>query len=84
MTIYEDSTVLIKDLIKDKDYDYIEYRIPSRESNDGEFAGAFRVEDGKIISIDGDSYNEEERVYAAEEWSDNRYPHALTILVCED
>lgn len=83
MTIYKDSTVLIKDLIKDKDYDYVEYRIPSKESNKGEFAGAFKVENGKIISIDGDSYNEEERVYAAEEWSYNKHP-ALTILVYED
>lgn len=83
MTIYKDSTVLIKDLIKDKDYDYVEYRIPSKESNKSEFAGAFKVEDGKIISIDGDSYNEEERVYAAEEWSYNKHP-ALTILVYED
>lgn len=44
MIIYEDSTVLIKDLIKDKVYDYVEYRIPSKESNDGEFAGAFKIE----------------------------------------
>lgn len=84
MTIYEDSVVLIKDLIKDKDYEYVEYRVPSKESNNGEFAGAFRVKDGKIISIDGDSYDEEERVYAAEEWSNDKYPHALTIIVCAD
>lgn len=83
MTIYEDSVVRIKDLIKDKNYDYVEYRIPSKESNKGDFAGAFRVEDGKIISIDGDSYKEEERVYAAEEWFYNKHP-ALTILVCKD
>ena len=47
----EKSYPTIGDLIKNKDYDYVEYRvtIPSADRQDDIFAGAFRTESGKII-----------------------------------
>lgn len=50
----EESYPTIGDLIKNKDYDYVEYRV-TISSADGQniFAGAFRTESGKIITLDG-------------------------------
>lgn len=63
----------IGDLIKNKDYDYVSYRlkIQSKEDifPDGIFAGCFKSKDGEIISLDGDTYSKEEEVFEYEEWS---------------
>ena len=63
----------IGDLIKNKDYDYISYRMIIPVVNDGEsiFAGCFKSEGGKIISLDGDSYSEDEEVV---DWSEFTNP----------
>ena len=75
----------IGDLIKNKDYDYVEYRvvIPSEDEPDDIFAGAFRTEAGKIISLDGDIYDQNKKVIESEEWSDieNGIKNGLTVIV---
>lgn len=75
----------IGDLIKNKDYDYVDYRITYSDCNNntGIFAGCFKSEDGKIISLDGDVYNEYEKVVASEEWTTekNRKMKGLTVIV---
>lgn len=59
----------IGDIIKYKDYDYISYRLMLPDSLPGEsiFAGCFKSEGGKIISLDGDSYSENEKVVSYSE-----------------
>lgn len=73
----------IGDLIKNKDYDYVEYRISLPEvmaKEDSIFAGAFSVKAGKIISKDGDSYTPDEEVLNYEEWSEEDIPKGLTVV----
>lgn len=57
----------IKDLIKEKDYDYVSYRITFPDGEDI-FAGCFRSNSGKIIPLDGDIYSDDEEVFRYEEW----------------
>jgi hypothetical protein len=79
----------VKDLIKNKDYDYISWRITIDEADremigeDDIFFGVCRSVDGVLISGDGDTYSEEEEVLSYEEWS---YPekgitNGLTVVV---
>lgn len=74
-------------LIKDKNYDYVDYRIIYPDCDDekrGEFIGCFKVKDGKIISLDGDVYGEYEEVIASKEWTseeDGQKINGLTIVV---
>lgn len=81
----EKSYPTIGDLIKNKDYDYVEYRvvIPSEDEQDDIFAGAFRTEAGKIIPLDGDIYDQNKEVVESEEWSDieNGIKNGLTVIV---
>ena len=42
----------IGDLIKNKDYDYVSYRLTLRDES-GTFAGCFASKGGKIIPLDG-------------------------------
>lgn len=58
-----------KDLILKKDYDYVSYRLTHPNFSKGIFAGAFKSENGKIISLDGDVYNENEEVLYYKEFS---------------
>lgn len=85
MTENEKSYPTIGDLIKNKDYDYVEYRIaiPSANEPDDIFAGAFRTEAGKIIPLDGDIYNQNKEVIESEEWSDleNGIKNGFTVIV---
>lgn len=66
----------IGDIIAGKNFDYVSYRgydekrdsPPATGNNiDGEFCGCFKVADGKIIPLDGDSYYDSEDVIASEE-----------------
>ena len=68
----------IGDIITGKNFDYVSYRgydekrdsPPATGNNiDGEFCGCFKVADGKIIPLDGDSYYDSEDVIASEEWT---------------
>ena len=74
----------IKDLIRNKDYDYVSYRltVPSNSEYDDIFAGCFRSENGEIHSLDGDSYNELEEVLFYEEWTspEDNVKNGLTIV----
>ena len=81
----EKSYPTIGDLIKNKDYDYVEYRvvIPSEDEQDDIFAGAFRTEAVKIIPLDGDIYDQNKEVIKSEEWSnpEKGIKNGLTIIV---
>ena len=79
MTDYKEPYPTIKDLIKNKDYDYVEYR--NWIFGENIFAGCFSSVNGKIVSIDGDTYDPEERVIASEEWSSENIEKGLTIIV---
>lgn len=75
----------IGDLIKDKDYDYIEYRLTLPEDCGGgdTFFGAARSENGKLIPLDYDTYRENEEVIRWEEWSnpEQDIKNGLTVVV---
>ena len=72
----------IGNLIKNKDYDCINYRITIPSGRDI-FAGRFTSKNGEIISLDGDIYNKEEKVLRYEEWSkpEDDIDNGLTIIV---
>ena len=84
------------EIVKEKNYDYVDYRIrldkekcaedtPDYWFEEDIFAGAFKVENGEIISLDGDNYYKEEAVLESEEWEqktdDNKITHGLTVIV---
>ena len=72
----------IGDLIKNKDYDYISYRLTLPKGDDT-FAGCFASKGGEIISLDGDIYNKNEEVLSYEEWTapEDDVQNGLTIVV---
>ena len=74
--------MIIGDLIKNKNYDYVEYRLTIPNGSDI-FAGCFKSENGEIIPLDGDSYSKNEEVLSYEEWSkpEADIRHGLTIVV---
>lgn len=61
----------VGDLIRNKDYDYISWRmiIPGLFDGDSLFFGCTKSENGKLISLDGDTYSEGEEIISWEEWS---------------
>lgn len=82
----------IGEIIAGKDYDYVSYRgydekrdFPPATGNntDGEFCGCFKVVNGEIIPLDGDSYSNKETVIASEEWTmpDEGIEKGLTVIV---
>ena len=77
----------IGDIIKNKDYDYISYRVITHDEVDGGiimiFSGCFKSEGGKIISLDGDTYSEDEEVIDWETWSkpEKGIMNGLTVAV---
>lgn len=84
----EKSYPTIGDLIKNKDYDYVEYRvtIPSADEQKDVFAGAFRTKSGKIITLDGGIYDSDKEIIKSEEWSnpEKGIKNGLTITVNGD
>ena len=72
----------VKDLIKNKDYDYISWRVTLPESCGGGdmFFGATRSENGKLIPLDGDSYDEDTEILSYDEWSSVSVENGLTIV----
>ena len=72
----------IGDLIKNKDYDYVSYRLTLRDGSDT-FAGCFASKDGEIIPLDGDIYDKDEEVLSYEEWYDTEegIQSGLTVIV---
>lgn len=82
--VYDKPYPTIGDLIKDKDYDYVFYYL--RWKGTDEFAGVFRTEKGKIISLDGDVYGNHEEVVESGEWGkpEEGIYHGLTVVCpCE-
>jgi hypothetical protein len=85
----EGTHLTIGDLIKIKDYDYVEYRYKIATSltpiykADSIFAGAFKTVNGKIISLDGDNYSQDQEVILYEEWEDPEegIKNGLTVVV---
>lgn len=73
----------VKDLIKNKDYDYISWRMNAPEDwiEEDILVGACKSKNGKLISIDGDSYSENEVIVRYEEWSDDDFKNGLTVVV---
>ena len=65
----------VKDLIKNKDYDYIIWRIKLDEEDrekigeDSIFFGVCCSKNGELISLDGDTYSEEDKVLGHWEFS---------------
>ena len=72
----------IGELIKNKDYDYVSYRLTPRDGGD-KFAGCFASQGGKIIPLDGDIYDNDEEVISYEEWSqlEDDIKNGLTVVV---
>ena len=72
----------IGDLIKNKDYDYVSYRLTLRDGSDT-FAGCFASKGGKIIPLAGDIYDNDEEVISYEEWSstEDNVQNGLTVVV---
>ena len=72
----------IGDLIKNKDYDYVSYRLTLRDGSDT-FAGCFASKEGEIIPLDGDSYSKNEEVLSHEEWNNPKQgvKSGLTVVV---
>ena len=75
--------MIIRDLIKNKDYDYISWRVtaPASFVEPDIFFGACKSENGKLIPIDGDSYYDDEVVVSYEEWSNDKIKRGLTVVV---
>lgn len=73
----------IEQIIKDENYDYVEYRLFTPTLRKDIFAGCFKVEDGKLNSKDYDVYDISEPVLSSEEWSNEEkgIKHGLTIIV---
>lgn len=93
LTQYAKPYPTIDEVIAGKNFDYVSYRGYDEKRNfppalsdgtiEGEFCGCFKVANGKIIPLDGDSYDNDESVIAVEEWTkpDNGIEKGLTIIV---
>lgn len=75
----------IGDLIQNKDYDYISYRMKLPDCSDV-FAGRFASKNGEIIPFDGDVYSKNQEVLSYEEWNnpEKGIQNGLTVVVDED
>lgn len=74
----------VGDLIKNKDYDYISWRVtlPEHMGGGDTFFGSTKSENGKLISLDGDIYSEKTEVLSYEEWEnpEKDIKNGLTIV----
>lgn len=75
--------MIVKDLIKNKDYDYISWRVTAPESIEENdiFFGACKSKNGELIPLDGDTYYDDELVLSYEEWDTDEIKNGLTIVV---
>lgn len=69
----------VRDLIQKEDYDYIEWRLTAPGGKEV-FAGACRSCNGKLISLDGDSYSANEEVIRHEKWAGGEVRNGLTVV----
>lgn len=79
----------VRELIKNKDYDYIEFRVSLpddypflEEEEHSEFFGSCHSKNGVLIPDDGDSYDYDEELVNWYEWDDERYgiKNGLTVV----
>ena len=75
--------MIVKDLIKNKDYDYISWRTttPDWWGKPDMLFGACKSINGELIPFDNDTYSENEIVVHYEEWSNDLFKNGLTIVV---
>lgn len=75
--------MIVRNLIKDRDYNYIEWRITLPESMGGgdTFSGSCESKNGKLIPHDQDYYSEDEEVIRYKEWSNEKIKNGLTVVV---
>lgn len=73
----------VGNLIKNKDYDLIMYRItlPEDFEEKDTLFGYAKSENGELISLDGDSYYKDEEILSYEEWSNESYKNGLTVVM---
>lgn len=73
----------VVDLIKDKDYDYIELRItlPKNVGGGDTFFGSCESKNGELFSHDQDYYSKDEEIISYKEWSNKKIKNGLTIIV---
>ena len=77
----------IGELVAEKNYDFVEYRLKVTGSPDddkyGILVGCFKVEDGRIVSLYGDIYSANEEVFLYKEWRDKKrgIKSGLTVVV---
>lgn len=74
----------VGDLIKNKDYDYISWRItlPEKLGGGDTLFGITSSKNGELISLDGDTYSKEIEVLSYEEWDnpEEGIENGLTIV----
>lgn len=70
----------IEELIKDKDYDFIELRVFDPELHMSVFIGSAKSINGDLLSLDGDIYRKESEILEYEEWSGKKVKNAVTIM----
>jgi hypothetical protein len=75
--------MIVKDLIQNKDYDYISWRVtsPPNWSKPDMFFGVCKSVNGELIPLDGDNYYEDEVIVRYKEWSDDEVKNGLTVVV---
>lgn len=75
--------MIVRNLIKDRDYNYIEWRITLPENMGGgdTFFGSCESKNGKLIPHDQDYYSEDEEVIRYKEWSNEKIKNGLTVVV---
>lgn len=73
----------IGDLIKNKDYDYISWRItlPEKAGYGDTFIGSCEGKNGKLIPHDQDHYSNDEEVLSYREWSSAEIKNGLTVII---
>lgn len=61
----------VKELIQNKDYDYMEWRatLPAEDGGGDTFIGSTKSENGVLLPLDHDDYDEETEILSYEEWS---------------
>lgn len=72
----------VKALISKKDYALIEYRhtLPEMCGGGDTLFGYASSKNGELISLDGDTYDENDEIIKYEEWIHDGQP-ALTVLI---
>lgn len=75
----------IKDLIKNKNYDCIDIRAtpPKGWKVENMLIGYCKSEDGELISLDDDTYDEYEDIISSEEWKNEKVGvmQGLTVVI---